>query len=165
VGCGTLFELYLPTSGHDGGTDAQDLAVVAPSVPDAGDHVLFIDDEPLLVVLAERALPRFGYRVTAFTDARAAIDAFVADPASFDICVTDMNMPTLSGLVVATELKRARPDFPVVLLSGYMAADISAQAEQIGMAEVLGKPIEMGALSDVLQRLLHGAPGGQPVEG
>lgn len=73
-----------------------------------------------LVFLTKRMLERLGYRVSGYTSAAEALAAVRADPGRFDLLATDFSMPGISGLDVAVELVRLRPDLPVALTSGYV---------------------------------------------
>ena len=101
-----------------------------------GQHVLYLDDEEPLVFLASRVLKRLGYRVSGYTRPEEALAAVRADPGQFDLVVTDLNMPRISGLEVAGELLRLRPALPVVLASGYITEELRAAAFRGGRAGV-----------------------------
>ena len=128
-GEGSIFRLYFPAA------QAADEALrtsPAEAVPvhGQGRHVLFVDDDESIVFLMTRLLERQGYRVSGFIDAREALAAARANPGQFDLAVTDFNMPGMSGLDVARELRAIRPDLPVALASGYITDELRAQALQ-----------------------------------
>ncbi len=119
-----------------------------------GAHVLFVDDEPLLADLAQQMFPVLGYRVTVHADAADAI-AYLREHASeIDLVVTDMSMPKHTGLEVAAAAAVARPGLPVVLMSGYVSGDMAAEADRLGVREVIGKPVSIQSLADSLRRAL-----------
>jgi signal transduction histidine kinase/ActR/RegA family two-component response regulator len=153
LGRGSSFEIYLPAV--DGHATEADAWTPRSSLHGNGEHVMFVDDQDALVALADRMLPRLGYEVTSFTDAKLALDAFAADPDGFAVVVTDMNMPHLSGLEVTAQLHKLRPDVPVVLLSGYVAPELLEQAQRQGLCEVVSKPVDRRALGEALHRALH----------
>ena len=117
--------------------------------------VLFVDDEPALVTLSVRGLTRLGYRVTGCTDAMQALAAFSAQPAGFDVVITDLSMPALSGFALARRVYTLRPDIPVVVMSGYVSAADRAEADLCGIREIILKPITMDKLADALTRLFE----------
>ena len=80
--------------------------------------MLYLDDDPVMGVMVEELLLRAGFRVGRFDDPRQALEALSARPQAFDLVVPDDNMPGLSGLEVARELARSRPDLPVLITSG-----------------------------------------------
>jgi PAS domain S-box-containing protein len=150
-GQGATFRAYFP------GVDA----AVSPRPAEAkaagagrGQRILYLDDEPSLVTLTSRLLGRAGYEVEGFTRPAEALAAFAADPDRFDMVVSDMNMPTATGLSVAAEILRLRPDVPVALISGYVTDDMAAQADALGVRAVIYKPNLTRDLAPLISRLL-----------
>jgi len=151
-GKGSTFRVYLPAATATAGADAS-AAQVAPQRPSRrGQHVLFLDDEEPLVYLATRTLERLGYRVSGFTNAAEALEAVAANADAFDLVVTDLSMPGMTGLDVAREVRRRRPDLPVVLASGYITGELEAQAKRAGVLELIYKPNTVEELCAVVRR-------------
>ena len=154
LGRGTTFWIYFPVV-----TAPADNAEPEPLAPSElrghGEHVLYLDDDESLVFLVMRMLNRLGYRTSCFVDARVALDAVRADPGGFDIAVTDFNMPGLSGMDVALELSRIRPDLPVVITSGYITDALREDARRAGVRELVDKPSTVDELCQVIQQILH----------
>ena len=155
-GKGTTFLVYLPAAaapaeaergGHRG-----DAAVAA--VDGQGKRVLYVDDDESLVFLVSRMLETAGYQVSGFDRGEAALEAVRADPQAFDLIVTDFNMPGLSGLQVAEELQRIRPELPVVITSGYITDELTASARAVGVSQVVYKPNTVDELCRTIQQLL-----------
>jgi signal transduction histidine kinase/ActR/RegA family two-component response regulator len=155
-GRGTTFKLYFPAAA---GPPVAVPAAAAAAVPrrGEGERVLYVDDEEPLVLLATRMLKRLGYRVTAFTRAEEALAAFRQDPASFDLVITDMNMPGLDGIELGKRLLGLRSGLPVVLCSGHVTDELREQARQAGLREVLYKPNSMEEFSEAIHRLASAA--------
>ena len=130
----------------------------SPRPPGSGIRVLFVDDEQQLVTVTARLLERQGFRVTAFVDARLALDALRADAWAFDVLVTDHNMPALSGLDVAAQARALRAELPVVLTSGYVTEELMAQAAAAGIAGVCAKPSTLQVLIQAIRDALAGVP-------
>jgi PAS domain S-box-containing protein len=107
-------------------------------------RLLLVDDEAPLVLLATRALEEQGYAVTACVSALDATAAFMRDPLSFDLVVTDLNMKGASGFQLAKQLRAFRPELPVIVMSGYVDDELAAQATALGVAALLDKPTDMG---------------------
>ncbi len=149
-GRGTTFQVYFPAAAAS--VEAAPALVSAPVRGD-GQHILFLDDEEPLVYLATRMLERLGYRVTGFTRAVDAVGAFRDNPAQFDLVIADLNMPGASGLEVAADVLKLRPDLPVVLCSGHVTEDLRQRARNAGIREVLYKPNTMEELSEAIHRL------------
>ncbi len=149
-GDGTTFHLYFP---------ALDLETPAADVPDAtlafghGQSILFIDDEPVLTTLGERFLTRLGYASVVESDANAAVARFRETP--FDLVITDLTMPQLSGIDLARRLWEIRPGARVILTTGYSATLDSPRAREIGFRELLLKPYNIQALGDCVKRALE----------
>lgn len=149
-GRGTLFELYFPAVE----------ASAAPSTDEGGPlrrgdglRILYLDDEEPLVFLAGRVLGRLGYEVAGFSDPQAALAAFRAAPQSFDLVVTDLNMPGISGLALARQMLEIDPEAAVVLASGHVTEDLEQRARAAGIRHVLYKPSTLDELSEQIHRL------------
>lgn len=137
-GAGTTFSLYLPV------VEASDRSVrdsVPPlaDVAGQGQRILFLDDDESLVFLVTRLLGRNGYRVDGYSNQDEALAAVRGDPAAFDLLVTDYNMPGLSGLEIAREVRRIRADLPVAVVSGFIDETLQAQAADAGVSKVIFK--------------------------
>lgn len=156
-GCGACFRIYLPVQPEGRG----EVCVPAPRIEQAeagGRHVLYLDDDEVMLLTVERLLQRAGYRVTVCPDATAALTAVRESPAGFDAVVTDFNMPGLSGLDVVEELLRLRADLPVVVTSGYISDALLAEAARLGVRRVVGKERLHEALITALQEVLQVTP-------
>jgi PAS domain S-box-containing protein len=150
AGQGTTFEIWLPVTGESG-----DSAVEAHEYPRGhGDTVMIVDDEPALVALAEELLADLGYEPVGFNSSSAALQAFRAEPQRFDLLLTDEAMPDLTGTELAREIRRAAPALPIVLMSGYGGTQLSQRAADIGINEVLRKPLQRRDLAESLARVL-----------
>jgi two-component system cell cycle sensor histidine kinase/response regulator CckA len=79
------------------------------------ERVLFVDDEPVLAEIGKEALSALGYEVTVRTSSIEALDAFRAQPHKFDLVITDMTMPNMTGVQLADEILKVRPDIPIIL--------------------------------------------------
>jgi DNA-binding NtrC family response regulator len=121
-------------------------------------HLALVEDDPSLRYLMEQMLRRRGYRISCF-DAPAAAEAAVrADPAGFDVVVTDHGMPSATGIDLARALQGIRADLRVILVSGYVTGELRARALSAGVWRVLPKPLSANELCDVIHALLS-APG------
>jgi PAS domain S-box-containing protein len=137
VGRGSTMTVYLPRSGEAQPSAQPDEL----PTPGHGETVLLIDDEEALVRLGEEMMAQLGYEAVGFTSSAAALESFRHTPRRFDIVITDEAMPELTGSELVRELRKIRPDVPVVMMTGYVSASLLARARQAGINEVLGKPL------------------------
>ena len=86
-------------------------------------------------------LAELGYEPVGFTSSAAALEAFRDSPQRFDAVLTDETMPELTGTELAREIRRIRPDIPIVLMSGYVTPALIDRARAIGIKDVLAKPL------------------------
>ena len=118
--------------------------------------MLYIDDDPVMAVMVEGLLQRWGYCVTCLTDPLQARQRLRDDAMAFDVVVTDFNMPELSGLELAREAARLRPGLPVIITSGYVSDAMRAEVGQAGVHHVMQKEFTL----EQLAQLVHGALNG-----
>ena len=150
-GSGTTFHLYFPALDFDVPATTATEPVL---VHGAGQSILFIDDEPVLIMLGERFLKRLGYTPVLEKDANAAL-ALVRETA-FDLVITDLTMPQLSGIDLARRIWEIRPGTRIILTTGYTATLDTPRAREIGFRELLLKPYSIQALGDCVQRAIVG---------
>jgi len=156
LGCGATFRVYLPIApAQVGSTGVNPNPVLSTASTDKGpsSHILFLDDDESVTRMVKQLLQLRGYRVDAYTDQRQALEAISADPASFDVVVTDYNMPGMQGLEVAREVRAIRADLPVAVTSGYIDEELRSGAEAVGVRELIPKPFAMQDFFAVVERL------------
>ena len=156
-GQGSTFHLYFPCVERPAESEPGE-AASAEAPPGHGEHVLYVDDDETMILVAEGVLLRSGYRVSVFHDSRQALQALREHPEAFDCVVTDFNMPELSGLDIAHEMAHIRPDMPVVISSGYITEELRAEARRSGVKGLLEKQNTSQDLSGLLGRILS-SPG------
>jgi two-component system cell cycle sensor histidine kinase/response regulator CckA len=153
VGEGTTFTIYLPLAKTQAAAPA-DIGTLPPAPKlIGGQRILYLDDDEGLVYLVTRLLGRSHYRVSGFSNQGEALAAVRADPAAFDLVVIDYNMPGMSGLDVAREVRTIRADLPVAVASGFVDEALQAQASASGVREVIFKATAVEELSGVIARL------------
>jgi PAS domain S-box-containing protein len=153
-GRGTIFQVFLPRA--EGAADTE--AATAEKPPHGTERILFIDDEPPLVEMAKEMLVSLGYEVVAVTSSLEALERFRATPDAFDLVVTDMTMPNLTGRELARELAAIRPEMPVVMCSGFAEFVNADDAHHAGIREFLMKPFTTMTLATTIRRALEPAP-------
>jgi signal transduction histidine kinase/ActR/RegA family two-component response regulator len=152
-GAGTSFHLYLPRHRrvHElepGGT------IRTPDSRGQG-HILVVDDEIQLVAMWAEMLESYGYEVARFTRSRDALDAFEQDPYQFDLALIDQTMPGLTGAEMARAMLAQRPDFPIIMATGFSEAITAEDARAIGIREFVLKPIIANELIATIQDILR----------
>jgi CheY-like chemotaxis protein len=110
-------------------------------------RVLIVDDEPVVCRSFKRVLSDAGYDVHAETSGRKALATF--GDKSFDVVLTDLKLPDINGLEIARQVKQARPQVPVMIVTGYGSPESEREAEKLGVFKYLNKPITPDALREV----------------
>lgn len=123
------------------------------------ERILFIDDEKFLVTIAQDILEYFGYTVVAKTDSKEALKLFSARSESFDLVITDQTMPQMTGLEIAREMIRIRPDIPVIICSGYSEVLTSERIEAAGVRGLVNKPLDPAGFAQTVRNVLNNRSG------
>lgn len=116
-------------------------------------HVLFLDDEAMVVTVTVRLLRKLGFTAEGFTRAEVALDAVRAAPHAFDFAITDWQLPTTNGLEVATALRAMRADLRVGLVCAQAPTCSFEELARGGVLAVLQKPFGLSQLADLLAKL------------
>jgi PAS domain S-box-containing protein len=153
VGRGTSFHVYLPlTRMAKRDTTARPTA----GLPRGTESILFVDDESAIGRIQKERLERLGYTVTVRSDSLEALETFRSVPDSFDLVITDMAMPYMTGDKLAREIKAIRSGIPVIICSGLGGKAINKEVRDLEIARILMKPIDhptmAKAIRDVLDR-------------
>jgi PAS domain S-box-containing protein len=137
-GAGTVFTVFFPVY-----TDPIEREPEKRSESPTGtERILLVDDEAAIMQLGTKQLGRLGYHVTGTTDPIKALDLFCEAPNRFDLVITDMAMPHMTGDQLALEILKIRPKIPIILCTGYTQKISEQRAFEIGIASFLMKPIE-----------------------
>jgi CheY-like chemotaxis protein len=115
-----------------------------------GERVLFVDDEDSMVFLMGRWLSRLGYKVTGCMMPERALETFRAAPYDFDLVLSDLSMPEMSGIELARQLLRIRPDMPILIASGYVAPEDNEEVRRLGLPDLLLKPTGVEELAETI---------------
>jgi PAS domain S-box-containing protein len=150
---GSRFTAYLPLRAHVAPRRLPASPVIERG---QGQTVLVVDDEEALVRLGEEALAELGYEPVGHVLSSGALAALRAEPQRFDLLLTDEAMPGLTGSELARAARLLRPDLPVVLMSGFVTPALRQRALDIGVAEVLNKPLAAADIARALARALGG---------
>jgi CheY-like chemotaxis protein len=119
-------------------------------------RILYLDDEQPLVFLMTRMLTHLGHQVSGFTSGPEAIEAFRAGAGNFDLVLTDMSMPQMSGLEFAQEVLKIAPTAKVVIATGCVDPNWAEHARAQGVRDVVEKPGSVAEMGQLVNRLLAG---------
>lgn len=148
---GTTFEIYFPKL--DAGQEKEE-SDGKKSLPMGKERILFIDDEPILANLAVRMLKNIGYSVVPESNSKEALEIFRKNPENFDVVITDMTMPGITGDRLAKEIIAIRNDIPVILCTGYNEHISEKKAKEIGIKEFILKPLSIRTLAESICKVL-----------
>jgi PAS domain S-box-containing protein len=152
-GHGSTFHVYLPLIAPPPPRTEAVGAALTGATPHG--HVLYVDDDEALVFLVTRVLARHGLKVTGHHRAADALAAIRAEPAAFDLLLTDFNMPEMSGVELAQHVGSIRADLPIVLTSGFITDEVRAAAIHAGIRHLIYKPNTVDELCNVVLRLVR----------
>jgi PAS domain S-box-containing protein len=150
-GRGTVFNIYFPRLGEEPAAAAAEPALR----PARGrERILIVEDEEGQRMSLVRGLERLGYRVTSAAEGSSALSAFRKDPGAFDLVLTDQSMPGMSGLELASELVKLRPDIPILLCTGFSEKVDGGTVGQKGIRDLVMKPFTLIEISRFIRKVL-----------
>jgi two-component system cell cycle sensor histidine kinase/response regulator CckA len=148
---GARFTVYLPV--HHGPAPApRTPAAEKSSQWSGGGRVLLVEDEDMVRAVAERALTRAGYQITACSDGEEGLAA-VAQGGAFDLVVSDVVMPGMDGPAMAKAIRRLRPQLPVLFMSGYAEEQLRNEIDIADM-HFIAKPFSVQQIGDKVGEVL-----------
>ena len=150
-GLGSTFQVYLPQAPPSPQKTGKEPEIV---IGQGTERILLVDDEKAIVLMGKKVLERSGYQVTTHVDSLAALDLFKQDPAAFDLVITDMTMPGITGDILANEIKAIRPDIPVILCTGFSEKISKSNYPNAGIDDFLMKPFSIQSFNQAIRRLL-----------
>jgi len=151
VGKGTTFKVYLPLMDKDPAPATPELL---EKVPNGSERILLVDDEEAVVRLEKQLFERLGYHVTDSTSSIEALKVFLKDPSAYDLVVSDMAMPNMTGDQLARELTAIRPDVPIIICTGFSERINKEKAEIIGIKGFLMKPVVKSEMARIVRKVL-----------
>ncbi len=149
-GKGSIFDVYLPVIQCPTGSEK----ALGPVKFCCSGRILLVDDEEALVHVGKQMLQKFGFEVVGMRSSTKALDAFRSAPESFDLILTDLTMPGMTGIELARELTGVRPGIPIILCTGFAEAIDAEQARQCGFSGLIMKPLGMRELADTIREVL-----------
>lgn len=150
-GLGTTFNIYLPCCGESDGVaiEGQD-----SELPSGSEHLLVVDDELQVGQMAAEMLQTLGYQISLYQDAAEAVQVFEQNPSRYDLLVTDMTMPKMTGLDLLKRIRSLRSDIPAILCTGFSELINEQKALQAGFQKYLMKPIVMNEMAFAVREVL-----------
>jgi len=151
IGKGTTFNIYLPLIRR---TDISDLKNSIEKIPTGNERILLVDDEEPIAKLETQMLERIGYSVTWQTNPLDALISFKESPNAFDLILSDMNMPHMTGLQLAKEIKSIRNDIPIIISTGFSDRLEDQNIGGLGIDAVLMKPVIKSDMAETIRKVL-----------
>ncbi len=151
IGHGTTFTVLFPAAKNviEEITQSDDL-------PTGTENILIVDDEEYMVFPQKKILERLGYQVTAMTNSLETLELFKKDPQRYDLIITDLTMPNLTGDRLTSEVIAIRPDMPVIIATGYTDAIDNEKVKHSGIAAFISKPCKKQDLAKTIRLILDG---------
>jgi len=153
---GTTFTVYLPLIEKSKGEVSMEKDVNDET---GNERILLVDDEELIVQVGTQMLERLGYHVTVRTSSPDALETFAANPNAYDMVITDMSMPKMTGDKLAKKLISIRMDIPIILCTGFNERIDKGRADSIGIKGFLLKPIAKSKMAQMVREVLDEAKG------
>ncbi len=147
----TLFSIYLPFSKKERIEDI----IPRENLPKGNENILLIDDELPIAKMTCRILKMCGYATTYRTSSLEALELFRENPTQFDLIITDMTMPYMTGDILAEEIATLRPDIPIILCTGYSKKITNLQLDKIKIKAILTKPVSRQEMAETVRKALE----------
>ena len=151
---GTVFHIWLPIIEEK---FVQENKGGAIDFPTGNESILLVDDEKSVARLEAQVLTRLGYNVTFYVSSQDALEAFQNNINGFDLVITDMTMPEMTGDHLAEAILSIRPDMPIIICTGFSERINEERAEQIGAKGFLMKPVTKFDMARMVRKMLDGS--------
>ncbi|MBU0964735.1 MAG: PAS domain S-box protein, partial [Proteobacteria bacterium] len=149
---GSTFSVYLPIHSRQQVKKEEQEEII----PGGKEHIVFVDDEEFIVDIAQQMLEMLGYRVMGKTDSREAFAYFKEHADEVDLVITDFTMPHMTGIDLAKEIRKIRPELPILLCTGYNTGFSEAELKETGINAFILKPVVRKELAGVVRKVLDG---------
>jgi CheY-like chemotaxis protein len=147
---GTVFSVYLPRTSEK--VDLHDFDNYQKEVIGGSERIMIVDDEDYVLDFEADALKSLGYEVHAFSSSKAALEAFKCQSDNFDLVITDMTMPHMTGDQLSQKIISMRPDIPVLLCTGFSEKIDEQKAKALGIRGYISKPIKLSQFADMVRK-------------
>ncbi len=155
-GRGTTFSLYFPVI--ESKEDVRPFPDAHDEVKGGNESILFVDDEKAITSMAKRVLSKFGYRVTVRENGIQALEDVKKNPHQFDLVITDMTMPIMTGAELARHILAIRPEVPIILCTGHSELICREKALAMGITQYCEKPMDIGKLLRTVREVFDRKP-------
>jgi PAS domain S-box-containing protein len=156
--CGTTFNIYIPSQLNQPEMEKAEEF----KLPFGCEHILLVDDEPAILDIGEQLLKRLGYRVSVADGSVEALEMFRQAPQDYDMVLTDMTMPKMTGDRLSLKLLAIRPDLPIILCTGFSVNISAEKALEMGIKAFIYKPIVEFDLARIIRKVLDAGQGPHP---
>lgn len=150
-GKGTVFSIYLPLLQKP---DKTRNVVPFKQLPSGNEKILLVDDEEFIVKLETQILQRLGYQVTSHVNSLMALETFISKPHAFDIIISDMTMPNMTGDQLASEVKKIKKRLPIIICTGFSERICRQKATELGIEGFLMKPVSKSEMAHTVRKVL-----------
>ncbi|MEE4242728.1 MAG: ATP-binding protein, partial [Desulfopila sp.] len=152
-GIGTTIHIYFPAVRIHIETSTEEVEL------DSGgtERIMVVDDEMVLARMLEKMLSKLGYQVALFVDSLTAVREYRRNPHDFDLIITDMTMPHMTGAELSREILSLRPDLPIIMLTGYSESIDEEKAARLGITSFMLKPMKKNMLVKMVRKVLDDA--------
>jgi PAS domain S-box-containing protein len=147
---GSTFKVYLPAIEQEVISESD----TARPLPSGSERILFVDDEIALVNIGKQILENLGYDVEIRTSSHEALELFKVKSDKFDLVITDMTMPGMTGYQLTREILKIRPGIPIILCTGYSKQITEEKAKAIGIKAFAMKPVVARELAEIVRKVL-----------
>lgn len=151
-GKGSTFDVYLPRVENNG---VKPETVSTQQIPKGSERILLVDDESQLVQMEKKMLEGLGYDVRERVCSLEALETFRASPDKFDLVISDMDMPNMTGVELSRELMKIRPDIPVIICTGSSRLISDEKAKKLGIKGYIMKPVLKNDMARVIRQALN----------
>jgi len=150
---GSLFTILIPVTDQKTEIKLKEEKVITQSEG----SILFVDDEKSIITLGEKTLERLGYEVEATSNPQMAIEKIHTNPQKYNLIITDMTMPQMTGVQLAEKVKEIRPDIPIIICTGYSSLINEKKAKELNINGFLMKPVSWSKLEKMINEILFEA--------
>ncbi len=147
---GTVFHVYLPVA------DIKEIHEVErnENIPHGNEHILIVDDEPSVLELEQQMLHYFGYKTHGLVESNKVLDELMANPRKYQMLITDLTMPNLTGRELAARVRAQFPNLPIIMITGYSEELTDDIKEKYGIQAILMKPVVASELAKTVRQVL-----------